>query len=329
MNKVVTYTIKPIGFVTNDFKDLENSSRLEMMEGISVIEVLDEYSEGLLNIEKEEFINITFYFHLQDGSYELSSDHTHFFDEPRGVFACRSPRRPNSLGTTIVRLLKREGKKLFVTGFDALDGTPIIDIKNGNTPLLETHKTYIPRYTTNPRVDIETLLGRKQYKALLLKTAQMHNHICPGLTYGVLATALAMQNYKEIFGDYQQVSATVLSNSCFIDGVQMISGTTLGNKKLQVDPQGKIGVRLSRNASDKAIQVTLQDNAKDILSEEFPEYFSLKQPHQDINSLSTKEKTKLRETKLAAAMKLVEYENLENLFRIEILEIKQNYHELN
>jgi len=50
-------------------------------------------------------------------------------DEPRGVFATRSPSRPNPIGLTVVRLLRREGCMLYVDGLDVLDGTPVLDVK--------------------------------------------------------------------------------------------------------------------------------------------------------------------------------------------------------
>ena len=50
-------------------------------------------------------------------------------DRPHGVFATRSPRRPNPIGLTVVELLRREGGRLHVRGVDMLDRTPILDIK--------------------------------------------------------------------------------------------------------------------------------------------------------------------------------------------------------
>ena len=50
-------------------------------------------------------------------------------ERPHGVFATRSPRRPNPIALTVVELLRREGPRLFVRGLDMLDGTPILDIK--------------------------------------------------------------------------------------------------------------------------------------------------------------------------------------------------------
>lgn len=313
------YTIQPIGFVTNDFDDLENDCRLEMMAGVSIIEVLEEFEEGLTNIEKEEFINITFYFHLQDGSYELSSERSNYFNEPRGVFACRTPKRPNSLGTTTVRLIKREANKLFVTGFDALSGTPIIDIKNGNTPLLETHNTYIPRYVANPRVDIEKLLDIKDYKALLLKSAQMHNHICPGLAYGVIATTMGMVKYKEIFRDYRQVRANVYTNSCFVDGVQVVSGATIGNQSLKIIDDNKVEVSLSQKDSSKEIKVSLKEEAKLILAKLIPDFPSAA-PQDKKEEMSKEERDTLIASKLLTAIKMVETENISNIFEIKILD---------
>ena len=50
-------------------------------------------------------------------------------DAPHGVFATRSPRRPNPIGISVVKLIKRRGNVLVVSGIDAIDGTPLIDIK--------------------------------------------------------------------------------------------------------------------------------------------------------------------------------------------------------
>jgi tRNA (Thr-GGU) A37 N-methylase len=50
-------------------------------------------------------------------------------DRAHGVFSTRSPRRPNAIGLTVVRLVRRDGARLVVRGVDMLDGTPILDIK--------------------------------------------------------------------------------------------------------------------------------------------------------------------------------------------------------
>ena len=61
--------------------------------------------------------------------YELVSQVPLDLEAPHGVFASRSPRRPNAIGLSVVELLGREGRSLRVRGLDMLDGTPILDIK--------------------------------------------------------------------------------------------------------------------------------------------------------------------------------------------------------
>jgi tRNA-Thr(GGU) m(6)t(6)A37 methyltransferase TsaA len=66
-------------------------------------------------------------------------------DRPHGVFATRSPRRPNPIGLTVVRLLERNGPRLRVAGVDMLDGTPILDIKPylSNVPAEELKRGWL------------------------------------------------------------------------------------------------------------------------------------------------------------------------------------------
>ena len=66
-------------------------------------------------------------FHRAEG-YDLIA-HPPTDDRPHGVFATRSPRRPNPIGLTVVELLRRDGRRLHVRGVDMLDGTPVLDIK--------------------------------------------------------------------------------------------------------------------------------------------------------------------------------------------------------
>ena len=91
------------------------------------LEIRPELLEGLLDVEGFSHLFVLWAFHRADG-YDLTgippTD-----DRPHGVFATRSPRRPNPLGLTVVELLGRDGARLRVRGVDMLDGTPILDIK--------------------------------------------------------------------------------------------------------------------------------------------------------------------------------------------------------
>ena len=92
-----------------------------------VLEILPELEEGLLDIEGFSHLYVIWVFDRSKG-YELSGKPP-TDDRPHGVFATRSPRRPNPIGLTVVELLRRESNRLHVRGIDMLDGTPILDIK--------------------------------------------------------------------------------------------------------------------------------------------------------------------------------------------------------
>ena len=116
-------TLRPIGVAYRT--DEENVMR---------IEVYAEYTEALDGIEKLTHINVLYWMHwlTENDRGKLKVHPRGDMDRPlTGVFATRSPVRPNPIGLTRVELLKREGNVLFVKGLDALDGSPVIDIKSG------------------------------------------------------------------------------------------------------------------------------------------------------------------------------------------------------
>jgi tRNA (adenine37-N6)-methyltransferase len=92
-----------------------------------VLEILPELEAGLQDIEGFSHLYVIWVFDRVEGSDLVAHPPTD--DRPHGVFATRSPQRPNPIGLTVVRLLRREGNRLHVRGVDMLDGTPILDIK--------------------------------------------------------------------------------------------------------------------------------------------------------------------------------------------------------
>jgi len=127
--------IKIIGYVRNDFNEPEHHQTDSIMRSVSTIEVKQEYADGLYKIEKFRELNILWYFDRSEG-YELQT--TTSSGDYRGLFASCSPRRPSAIGLTRVNLLECRGNVLKVTGLDALNGTPVLDIK----PYLEINDTF-------------------------------------------------------------------------------------------------------------------------------------------------------------------------------------------
>jgi tRNA-Thr(GGU) m(6)t(6)A37 methyltransferase TsaA len=122
-------TLRPIGFVRSPFGDTTGIPRgvgaKHTSEG--TLELLPELAEGLQDIEGFSHLYVIWCFHRSEGFELVSQPPTD--DRTHGVFATRSPRRPNPIGLTVVRLLERDGHRLRVRGVDMLDGTPILDIK--------------------------------------------------------------------------------------------------------------------------------------------------------------------------------------------------------
>jgi tRNA-Thr(GGU) m(6)t(6)A37 methyltransferase TsaA len=121
----VTFT--PIGYVENDFDAPTTPETVAAAE--SRIVVAPEFVEGLTGLEAGQRVMVVFYFHLVQ-SYALLQHPRGDRSRPkRGVFALHTPYRPNPIGVTVVDLLSVEGDVLRVRGLDALNGTPVLDIK--------------------------------------------------------------------------------------------------------------------------------------------------------------------------------------------------------
>ena len=123
------YSMRAVGVVRTPFADTSQipKGRGAKHEAEGFVELEPEFEPGLLDIEGFSHLYVIWVFHASEG-YELTgvppTD-----DRPHGVFATRSPYRPNPLGLTVVRLLGREGNRLHLQGVDMLDGTPVLDIK--------------------------------------------------------------------------------------------------------------------------------------------------------------------------------------------------------
>jgi tRNA-Thr(GGU) m(6)t(6)A37 methyltransferase TsaA len=96
-------------------------------KGWATLKILPEFELGLTDIEGFSHLIVIWEFDRSQGFELLGTPPSD--NRPHGVFATRSPRRPNPIGLTVVELLRREGPLLHVRGLDMLDGTPILDIK--------------------------------------------------------------------------------------------------------------------------------------------------------------------------------------------------------
>ncbi|MCF6249587.1 MAG: tRNA (N6-threonylcarbamoyladenosine(37)-N6)-methyltransferase TrmO [Desulfobacula sp.] len=130
-------TLTSIGTIQTPFKTLKGMPiQPSGAKDITGTIVLDkQYEQGLNDLDGFSHIILLYHFH-QSKDYDLMVPP--FLDkQKRGLFSTRAPRRPNPIGLSIVRLVKREKNRLTIKDIDVLDGTPLIDIK-----------PYVPKFDT-------------------------------------------------------------------------------------------------------------------------------------------------------------------------------------
>jgi tRNA-Thr(GGU) m(6)t(6)A37 methyltransferase TsaA len=128
MGKKHSLELKPIGIIHSPRKyRREAPYQANQSEEICQIEVSKEFEEGLKDIEGFSHIIIIYWFHRSQGHTLLVK--TPWDDTVHGLFTTRSPYRPCPLGLTVAELVGSHRNILTVKGLDALDGTPLLDIK--------------------------------------------------------------------------------------------------------------------------------------------------------------------------------------------------------
>ena len=126
------FSFEPIGYVRSRYKSTQ-----EVPKGLGAkhdaegtLDILPQFELGLTDIEGFSHLIVLWVFHRLSAEDRLELIGTPPSDNrPHGVFATRSPRRPNPIGFTVVEFVRREGRSLHVQGVDMLDGTPILDLK--------------------------------------------------------------------------------------------------------------------------------------------------------------------------------------------------------
>jgi tRNA-Thr(GGU) m(6)t(6)A37 methyltransferase TsaA len=123
------FTPRPIGYIRSPYSDTKAIPKGvgAKHDAEGVLDILPEFEQGLIDIEGFSHLFVIWAFDRSEG-FDLTacppSD-----NRPHGVFATRSPRRPNPIGLTVVELLRRDRCAIHVRGVDMLDGTPILDLK--------------------------------------------------------------------------------------------------------------------------------------------------------------------------------------------------------
>jgi tRNA-Thr(GGU) m(6)t(6)A37 methyltransferase TsaA len=120
--------LRPIGVVHTATAEMPRHWTQSDVEGI--LEIDPFYEAGLADIEPGQYIMVLFHFDRSPSFSEAMLTQTQpHGDRPKGVFSICSPRRPNPIGQSVLKVIRRQGRRIWVKGLDMFDGTPIIDIK--------------------------------------------------------------------------------------------------------------------------------------------------------------------------------------------------------
>jgi len=120
---------EPIGVIRTPYKEDAPYQPVDSDEGDFRLVLRPEYSSGLERLESFRYIYVLYFVHKIDRDAEMKVFPPWAYGTEVGVFASRSPVRPNRIGLSVVRLKGIEGNEVATSGLDVFDGTPLLDIK--------------------------------------------------------------------------------------------------------------------------------------------------------------------------------------------------------
>ncbi len=263
--------IKQIGIIKSKFN--ESTDPFVMKKEVSTVEIDKSFEEGLYKIEMAEYIDIVFHF---DRAEDYSLRGPVYDGTEKGVFASRSPKRPNAIGVSTVKLLKRDGNKLYVSGLDALNNTPVIDVKTTDSSWFSKDGKQMKDgfYKSNPRWDLAKMIKNNQLEDLMLEAAKIHGHFCPGLAMGILSGTKAMNQIMQLSDGLEDLVLITETNNCMTDGLQLVTGCSFGNNALIFKDLGKNAFSLVKR-NGKGLRIIGKNNSRDFLRSKHPEFYEL------------------------------------------------------
>jgi tRNA-Thr(GGU) m(6)t(6)A37 methyltransferase TsaA len=229
----VNAELKQIGVVRSAVPDRE---AVPIFGAPAIVEIFPEYADGLRHLQKHSHVWIIAWLHEADrdrllvtprGVSDRSEAGLH------GVFAVRSPTRPNPLAMTVARIEKIEGTRIHVDRLDFIDGTPVVDVKpyfRSRDAVYSARNLQIGR-PRSPEAMLESLVYQAE---------NFHGERCGGLALGARIVAHLRSTYFE----YAEVTGIVArvpqASGCLIDVVMALTGATPGRATLQLHDSNSI-----------------------------------------------------------------------------------------
>ena len=216
MEGQTSISLKPIGVVRSD---MANPADVPLVGKSAVVEVFPEYSPALLRIEENSHLWLLLWFHQSDRKVLTTVPRKMNPNLPEfGVFGLRSPNRPNPIALTLVHLDGVEGNRLMVSGLDAVDGTPVLDIKS----------YYEGDIIFSPKTPYIWALDPVVRRNMMFEEAVAHHQeACVGLYLAVRMGLVADRLLGHL--NTPDLNVTVIGSPCLADTLQGLSRARLAN----------------------------------------------------------------------------------------------------
>jgi tRNA-Thr(GGU) m(6)t(6)A37 methyltransferase TsaA len=230
---VETMELHPIGVVRSPIK-----VRDEMpVHGVNAeVEIFEEYAGALSGIDGNTHLNLLCWLHEADRTVLKAVPRKISKDLPeQGVFSLRSPARPNPVSLTVVKISRRFGRFIFVSGLDVIDGTPVLDIK----PYQAGMDCIFSAKNPDRSEKIKKMLPGDYKESLVHEALNFHGESCTGLALAVrMATVANLMLGHDLRND--DVSIIIGKNPCISDSLIGITGARLGSGRLQYNLRPKL-----------------------------------------------------------------------------------------
>lgn len=207
--------IKPVGVVHSPQTDPDT---MPVQGKAAIIEIYPEYAGALKKIDAHSNLWILSWFHKANREV-IETVPKKFPDAPVfGVFGLRTPGRPNPLGLSLVQLERVEGRNLYVNGLDAVDGSPILDIK----PYFEMDIIFSPRAPY-----IRAQKEEMRYQIFYLEALRHHQEECAGFYLALRMAMIAEEKFGKL--NNPDLSVTVVGSACLADTIQGLTRARIAN----------------------------------------------------------------------------------------------------
>jgi tRNA-Thr(GGU) m(6)t(6)A37 methyltransferase TsaA len=208
--------IEPIGHVISEYAEPDI---MPIHGRTAIIEIDPKYQDGLKMIEYNSHLWVMSWFHKANRQKLTTTPCRIDPNLPEfGVFALRTPPRPNPIALSLVELVRVEGNKLYVNKYDAIDGTPVLDIK----PYFQKDIVFSPK---TPDIRPATLERKREW--IKEEAMRHHQELCHALVIGVRMAAIAEMTLGKLCHD--DVILHVQGSACLFDTLQGVSRGRFAN----------------------------------------------------------------------------------------------------